>query len=275
LHRKSLDSPPSEWQTNKLLSSLKGIKARLPSVPLPVHLDGNTLSRKLTAEKKIGSVPGIRLTKGLDPINHALFADDSLMLGGASIKIAKNFSEILQGFCSISGALINKRKSAVYGWNADQQTIQRISQYLGFSGYASWEKIKYLGLPLTLGPNKSSLWTETISKFNAKITAWGGQWLSNAGKLTLIKSILSSLPIYQASFLLAPKAIMSQITKMIRDFLWRGGKGNHKKYHLVNWDTVKCPHSDGGLQVRDPELANLALGGGKSFGTYMQIEGIL
>jgi hypothetical protein len=240
----------------------RGLRQGFPLSPFLYILMADTLSRKLTAEKKTGSVPGIRLTKGLDPINHALFADDSLMLGGASIKIAKNFSEILQSFCSISRALINKRKSAVYGWNADQQTIQRISLYLGFSGYASWEKIKYLGLPLTLGSNKSSLWTEIISKFKAKITAWGGQWLSNAGKLTLIKSILSSLPIYQASFLLAPKAIMSQITKMIRDFLWRGGKGNQKKYHLVNWETVKHPYSDGGLQVRDPELANLALGGG-------------
>jgi hypothetical protein len=54
---------------------------------------------------------------------------------------------------------------------------------------------------------------------------------------------------------------MTQISKLIRDFLWRGGKGNQNKYHLVNWETVKCPISEGGLQVRDPELANLALGG--------------
>ena len=52
----------------------------------------------------------------------------------------------------------------MYGWNADQQTIQKIAHLLGFSGYASWEKIKYLGLPLTLGSNKSSLWFEVIRK---------------------------------------------------------------------------------------------------------------
>jgi hypothetical protein len=69
------------------------------------------------------------------------------------------------------------------------------SLHLGFSGYASWEKIKYIGLPLTLGSNKASLWEEIISKFKAKISAWGGQWLTNAGKLTLIKSVMSSLPI--------------------------------------------------------------------------------
>jgi hypothetical protein len=130
-----------------------------------------------------------------------------------------------------------------------------------FQGFVSWDKIKYLGLPLTLGANKSSLWMEVISKFKSKIVAWGGQWLNNAGKLILIKAVLSSLPLYQASFLLAPKAITEQISQLIRDFLWQGGKGNQSKFHLVSWDIVKRPKREGGLQVRDPGLANIILGG--------------
>ena len=31
--------------------------------------------------------------------------------------------------------------------------------------------------------------------------------------------------------------------------------------HLVNWDIVKRPVIDGGLQIRDPGLTNLAMGG--------------
>ena len=31
--------------------------------------------------------------------------------------------------------------------------------------------------------------------------------------------------------------------------------------HLVSWEILKRPTSEGGLQIRDPELANLALGG--------------
>ena len=30
--------------------------------------------------------------------------------------------------------------------------------------------------------------------------------------------------------------------------------------HLVGWETIKKPMSEGGLQIRYPELANLALG---------------
>ena len=59
----------------------------------------------------------------MDPINHALFVDDSLILGGASLNISLAFIEILQKIYLISGALINKKKSGVYGWNVDQLTI--------------------------------------------------------------------------------------------------------------------------------------------------------
>ena len=48
---------------------------------------------------------------------------------------------------------------------------------------------------------------------------------------------------------------------MIRDFLWRGGKGNQNHMHLVNWETVKRPLLEGGLQFKDPKMSNIAMGG--------------
>ena len=69
-----------------------------------------TLSRKLTIEKEVGFIPSIKIAREIDPINHSLFADDSLLLGGASLKIAQAFKVILQTYCSISAALINEKK---------------------------------------------------------------------------------------------------------------------------------------------------------------------
>ena len=129
-----------------------------------------------------------------------------------------------------------------------------------FEGYAYWDKVKYLGLPLTLGQNNPSLWLGIISKIKAKIVSWGGHWLTKVGKVILIKSVLSSLPIYQYSLLLAPKGITDQISKLIRDFLWRDGKGNQNRMHLVKWETIKRSVLDGGLQIKDPGLSNIAMG---------------
>ena len=175
----------------------------------------DSLSRNISTEKEVGIIPGINSTRGVESINHALFVDDSLLLGGSSLRMARAFKEILQNFCLISGALINNRNSAVYGWNTDQSIILNISHILGFSRYDTWDKIKYLGLPLTLIQNKPSLWLEVVNRIKAKIASWGEQWLTKAGKLTMIKLILSAIPIYQSSLLLAPKAIMDQISKLI------------------------------------------------------------
>ena len=82
-----------------------------------------SLSRKLLTEKEVGFLPSIKIARGVDPINHALFADDSLLLGGASLMIARAFNVILQKFCESSGSLINKNKSAVYRWNIDQGAL--------------------------------------------------------------------------------------------------------------------------------------------------------
>ena len=135
----------------------------------------------------------------------------------------------------------------VYGWNTYQNVINRIANSLGFLGYASWDKIVYLGLPLTLGSNQTSLWNDVMNKLRTKIKAWGGQWLNRVGKLILIKAIISSLSIFQASFLLAPNSIMDQFSKLIKDFLRQGGKGNYRKFHLVKWDKVKLPLTEGSL----------------------------
>jgi hypothetical protein len=125
----------------------RGLRQGCPLSPFLYILMADSLSRKLSLEKQKAAYLGFRIVKGIDPVNHALFADDSLMLGGASPRIANSFKTYSSKICSISGALISERKSVVYGWNTEQHTIEKIASDLGFAGYADWDKIKYLGLP--------------------------------------------------------------------------------------------------------------------------------
>eukprot|EP00253_Pinus_taeda_P015595 PITA_15595 len=180
-------APLVNGRPTEFFSATRGLRQGCPLSPFLYILLADSLSRKLSQEQHRGFIPGIRIVQEVPSVNHALFADDAILLGGASLRMAKAFKLILQKFCNVTGALISERKSAVFAWNADQQTIDRIASELGFKGYAEWDKIKYLGLPLTLGSNRNNLWEEVISKFNKKIAAWGGIWLSSGGKLTLIK----------------------------------------------------------------------------------------
>lgn len=42
--------------------------------------------------------------------------------------------------------------------------------------------------------------------------------------------------------------------------MWERGKQETKKYHLVNWKTIRAPKQHEGLGIRDPEISNLAMG---------------
>jgi ribonuclease HI/exonuclease III len=254
-------APLVNGRPTNFFQAQRGIRQGCPLSPFLYILMADSLSRKLTAERLVGNIPGLKPSARAEPLNHALFADDSLLLGGASIRIAKAFDTVLRNYCKVSGALVNESKSEVFSWNISQHELTGITTLLGFKGHTNWDRFKYLGLPIISGVNKRSLWSDVISKIKSKISAWGGYWLTKGGKVILIKSLLSALPIYQAAFLLAPRNVTEQISKLLRDFLWQGGKGNEKKMHLVSWEVVKNSMAEGGLQIRDPALVNLALGG--------------
>ena len=107
-----------------------------------------------------------------------------------------------------------------------------ISRVLEMDGTTMWDSIKYLVISLVKTASRNSLWTPMMDKFKARIMAWGTNWLNKAGKLILINSVLTAMPIYQASILLAPKGIVKDIDRLLRKFLWEGGRNKGRKMHL-------------------------------------------
>ena len=106
----------------------------------------------------------------------------------------------------------------------------------------------------------STIWNPVLQKIKNKVQSWGMRWLSLVGSAILIKSVLSSYPIFTSAMFLAPKAVMNNINIEIRKFLWEGGKTQSKKFHLVNSTTIKDAKSKGGLGLRDPRRMNIAMG---------------
>ena len=82
-----------------------------------------------------------------------------------------------------------------------------------------------------------------------RLAGWKRSYLSKEGRLTLIKSTLSSLPTYFLSLFPIPSSVAHRIEKLQRDFLW-GGLGDEFKYHFVNWHTICAPIQQGGLGLR-------------------------
>ena len=81
-------APLINGRPSEFFKASKGLHQGCPMSPFLYILMVESLSRKLISDKDSGYILGIRIAKGVDPFNHALFADDSLLLGGASMNIA-------------------------------------------------------------------------------------------------------------------------------------------------------------------------------------------
>ena len=127
-------APLVNGRPSSYFQEMRGLRQGYPLSPFLYILLADTLSRKLEKDKEDGAAPRLRIMKELDPINHALFSDDSLMLGGASYRIASAFKVTLQDYFIVSGSFINKRKSVVYSWNVEETEVQKVTRILGFNG---------------------------------------------------------------------------------------------------------------------------------------------
>ena len=77
----------------------------------------------------------------------------------------------------------------------------------------------YFGFSLGASYKFSRVWDVVEERFRKRLAMWKRQYLSTGGRLTLIKSTLSSLSIYFMSLLVIPRKVSSRLEKIQRYFL--------------------------------------------------------
>ncbi|GMI95175.1 hypothetical protein like AT4G29090 [Hibiscus trionum] len=117
---------------------------------------------------------------------------------------------------------------------------------------------EYLGLPLGAKRNSVALWDPVIEKVQGKLSGWKSGTLSTAGRLILVKSVLSALPIYFLSIFPLPSSVGRHLNSLFANFLWGGGK-TANKIHWIKWDTVCLPKDKGGLGIPNLKIMNRSL----------------
>ena len=84
----------------------------------------------------------------------------------------------------------------------------------------------YLGLSIGGDPRRLAFWDPVLHTMKSRLSAWKTCFLSFGGRLTLLKSVLTSLPVYALSFFKAPSSIISSIESLFNFFFffWGGGE---------------------------------------------------
>ena len=118
----------------ELFQASRGLRKGCPLSPLLFLLVAKSLSRKLQALQENGKLKGLKIVRGTKAATHAQFADDTILLGGASTEIAKRFNKFMSSFLKASDGKVNLIKSKVYAWNFPPRMMARISRILGIEG---------------------------------------------------------------------------------------------------------------------------------------------
>ena len=98
-----------------------------------------------------------------------------------------------------------------------------------------------------------------IDKIAARLLAWKGKLLNRAGRLTLVRSVLTAVPIYFLTVFALRKWALKKIDRLRRGLLWRGAEQANGGHCLVNWKQVLLPKELGGLGVLDLDCFGRAL----------------
>ena len=91
----------------------------------------------------------------------------------------------------------------------------------------------YLGLPSTMGRNKSALLGYLKDKVQKRLMSWEGKLLSRAGKEILVKTVAQSLPTYAMNVFLLPLEITRDIERHMNKFWWQSSPGTQKGIHWM------------------------------------------
>ncbi|GJT31926.1 RNA-directed DNA polymerase, eukaryota [Tanacetum coccineum] len=192
--------------------------------------------------------------KGLkqgDPLSLFLFilVMESLYLSFRRVIDAGLFSGI-----SINNSLIISNlfyaDDAVFVGKRDMSNINTIvdlaAREVGCSTFS--HPFTHLGVKVGGGMSRIKSWDEVLCKVSSRLSKWKLKTLSIGGRLTLIKSVLSSIPLYHMSIFKVPMEVLHSMESIRRNFI-NGIDGSERKLVLISWKKVLASKKYGGLGV--------------------------
>ncbi|GJS78075.1 RNA-directed DNA polymerase, eukaryota [Tanacetum coccineum] len=154
------------------------------------------------------------------------------------------------------GIMRSLLKSHLLGVGIRSEDVNAAALYFGCSTMKT--PFKYLGV--MVGGNSSTFqaWDDTIGKLKARLSNWKLKTLSVGGRLTLLKSVLGSTPIYNMSIYKVPKSVLQTMESIRRNF-FNGVQCDERKIVWIKWAKVLASKKYGGLGVSSFYALNRAL----------------
>ena len=187
----------------------KGLRQGDPLSPFLFNIAVQGLSCMLQRGCDLGLTTGINIGNIGPIISHLQFADDTLIFSSNSLYSMRNIKRILLCFELVSGLKVNFYKSSNVGVGVTAHTCNFTAQLLRCK--QDQLPLMYLGLPIGGNLGRTMMWNPIVRNISCRLASWKGIFLSTRGRLCLIKSVLSNLPIYYLSMFPMPATVASKI----------------------------------------------------------------
>jgi hypothetical protein len=196
--------------------------------------------------KKLGFLDGLVPHLVEDGLSILQYADDTILFLEDDPVKAKGMKLVLGAFEKLSGLKINFHKSEIFCFG---ETKNKTEEYVRLFGCKEEDfPFRYLGIPMSPRKLSNGDWRLVEERFQKKLSSWKGKMLSSGGRLVLINSVLSSLPMYMMSFFRIPKGVLGKLDCYRSRFFWQCDE-HKKKYRLAKWSILHKPRSAGGMGI--------------------------
>lgn len=233
----------------------RGLRQGDPISPMLFILAMDVLTamiRKVEAQGPLDTMEDVGIKHRL-----SLYADDVVLFARPVVRELVVIKEVFQIFGEASGLRVNMMKSSIIPIRCAPELVDSVLPCLPCT-VASFP-CRYLGMPLSPRNLKKEELQQLIDQIANQLQLWQCGFLTEAGRVVLINSVMTATAIYHMLSMDLPPWVLSTIDKIRRSFLWRG-TGEAKAGHCkVAWNTMCRPKELGGLGIHNLRLLNAAL----------------
>ena len=188
------------------------------------------LAIMINRAKDVGQIEGLIPHLVQDGLSILQYADDTVIFLEHDIEQAKNLKLLLCAFEQLLGLKINFHKSEIFCFGQTKQQEEAYSHLFGCS--LGCFPFRYLGIPMHYRKLSNKDWALVEDRFEKRLSGWKAKLLLAGGRLVLINSVLSSLPMFMLSFFEVPKGVLQKMDYYRSRFYWQNDQ-HRKKYRWL------------------------------------------
>nr|GEV11062.1 RNA-directed DNA polymerase, eukaryota, reverse transcriptase zinc-binding domain protein [Tanacetum cinerariifolium] len=163
---------------------------------------------------------------------------------------------VLRCFYLASCLKINLHKSKLMGIGVSSNVVAAAASLISCSILTA--PFNYLGVKVGSNMSRITSWDDVISKVSSRLSKWKLKLLSIGGRFSLLKSVLTSIPLYHMSIFKVLIGVLNNLESIRRNFFY-GVDGSDRKLAWIGWNMVLTSKKNGGLGVSSFFAHNHAL----------------